>query len=81
MAINSMGLFDVDYTIAISGIAGPSGGTPEKPVGTVWIAVASPTNIVAEKFNFGTQGGREVVIQRATQSALYMLYNLIKNNY
>ena len=81
MAINSMGLFDVDYTIAISGIAGPNGGAPEKPVGTVWIAVASPTKIVAEKFQFGTQGGREVVIHRAAHSALYMLYKLLKGYY
>ena len=81
MAINTMGLFDVDFTIAISGIAGPDGGTSEKPVGTVWIAVASTTNIIAEKFSFGTQGGREVVIQRAANSALYMIYNMIKKNY
>lgn len=81
MAINSMGLFDVDYTIAISGIAGPSGGTPEKPVGTVWIAVASPTKIIAEKFNYGTQGGREVVIQRAAGTALYMLFNQLKSDH
>lgn len=81
MAINSMGLFDVDYTIAISGIAGPSGGTSEKPVGTVWIAVASPTKIIAEKFNYGTQGGREVVIQRAAGTALYMLFNQLKSDH
>lgn len=81
MAINSMGLFDVDYTIAISGIAGPNGGTPEKPVGTVWIAVASPTKIVAEKFQFGTQGGREVVIHRSAHSALFMLYKLLNGDY
>lgn len=81
MAINCMGLFDVDYTIAISGIAGPSGGTPDKPVGTVWIAVASPTKIIAEKFNYGTQGGREVVIQRAAGTALYMLFNQLKSDH
>lgn len=78
MAINTMGLFDVDYTIAISGIAGPGGGTPEKPVGTVWIAVANPTKVVAEKFSFGAEGGREVVIQRAARAALYMFYKLLQ---
>jgi nicotinamide-nucleotide amidase len=78
MAINTMGLFDVDYTIAISGIAGPGGGTPEKPVGTVWIAVANPMKVVAEKFTFGTEGGREVIIQRAARTALYMFYKLLQ---
>ncbi len=78
MAINTMGLFDVDYTIAISGIAGPGGGTPEKPVGTVWIAVANPMKVVAEKFSFGTEGGREVIIQRAARAALYMFYKLLQ---
>lgn len=81
MAINTMGLFDVDYTIAISGIAGPGGGTPEKPVGTVWIAVADPMRVIAEKFTFGSEGGREVVIQRAARAALYMFYKLLKGIY
>lgn len=81
MAINTMGLFDVDYTISISGIAGPDGGTPEKPVGTVWIAVANPTKVVAEKFTFGAEGGREVVIQRSARTALYMFYKLLKGYY
>ena len=41
-----------NYGIAVSGIAGPDGGTPEKPVGTVWIAVGSKEKIIAKRFQF-----------------------------
>jgi nicotinamide-nucleotide amidase len=73
MAINTMSLFETDYAIATSGVAGPSGGTEEKPVGLVWIAVATPTRVVTQKFLFGKNGGREVIIKRAALSALNML--------
>jgi len=73
MALNTMGLFDVDYAIATSGVAGPTGGTPEKPVGTVWIAVATPVRLTTRKFNFGSRSGRLQIVERATQAALNML--------
>jgi len=64
-------LFNTDYAIAVSGIAGPGGATDEKPVGTVWIAVATPEKTIAEKFSFGDN--RERNILRACLSALNML--------
>ena len=60
-----------DYAIATSGIAGPTGGTEEKPVGTVWIAVATPKGVKAKKFIFGKQ--RAVNIERTAVAALSML--------
>lgn len=65
------------YGIATSGIAGPDGGSPDKPVGTTWIAVASPDKIVSRKFQFGNM--REQNINRATQAALTMLIQLIQH--
>lgn len=64
-----------DYGIATSGIAGPTGGTPEKPVGTVWVAVSSKQGVVSERFNFGSD--RERNILRSSVSALNMLRLLI----
>ncbi|MBO4488300.1 MAG: competence/damage-inducible protein A [Bacteroidales bacterium] len=73
MALNVMGLLDVDYSVATSGIAGPDGGTEEKPVGTVWIAVATPVRLVTRKFQFGKRMGRQQIIERAARAALNML--------
>jgi len=65
-----------DYGISTTGIAGPSGGTDEKPVGTVWISVASENEIISEKFNFGNN--RERNIRRASLSALNMMRIMLK---
>ncbi|MCX6305108.1 MAG: competence/damage-inducible protein A [Bacteroidetes bacterium] len=69
--------FNVDYAIATSGIAGPDGGTPEKPVGTIWIAIATPDEVIAEKFFFGDS--RERNIRRSALQALNMLRRKLKN--
>ncbi len=60
-----------DFSIATSGIAGPDGGTPEKPVGTIWIAVASPQETIAKKISLSKD--RLVNIRRSTVIALNML--------
>ena len=64
-------LMEADFGVATTGIAGPSGGTEENPVGTVWIGVASAKGVVSKRFNFGKE--RENVINRATIMAYEML--------
>jgi len=73
MALNAMSLFETDYAIATSGVAGPGGGTDEKPIGLVWVAVATPTRVITQKFLFGKNGGRELIIKRAAMAALNLL--------
>lgn len=70
MAIGIKDKFRTDYAIATSGIAGPSGGTEEKPVGTVWIAVAGPYGITSKKYLFGKS--REKNIRQSAAIALNM---------
>ena len=65
-----------DYAIATSGIAGPSGGSKEKPVGTVWIAWATPEGTTAECFHLGKL--REQITDRACTKALVGMIRIIK---
>jgi len=65
-----------DYAIATSGIAGPSGGSEEKPVGTVWIAWATPDGTDAECFHLGKL--REQVTDRACQKALVRMIRMLQ---
>ncbi|TXB66212.1 competence/damage-inducible protein A [Vicingus serpentipes] len=77
MAKGVLTKLNVDYAIATSGIAGPTGGTTEKPVGTVWIAVANKNEVMAKKYLFGTD--RQVNIERAAFAGLSMLYDLLND--
>lgn len=76
MVLGALEHFKTDYAIACSGIAGPGGGTEDKPVGTVWIAVASKNKVYSRKFQFGNQ--RLQNIERTAIQALWMLFRLLR---
>ena len=71
MALGARRIMHTDFSIATSGIAGPTGGTIEKPVGTVWIAIAGPAFLISKVFNFANHRERNII--RSTQTALNML--------
>ena len=73
MAAGAISHFKTDYAIAVSGIAGPDGGTTEKPVGTVWIALAARDKVFAKRFYFGNK--RIQNIERSAIAALTMIVN------
>ena len=76
MVKGAMNTMNSDYAIATSGIAGPSGGTLEKPVGTIWIAVGNKENITAWKQE--GDSGRAENTEKAIKNALFLLYNMLK---
>ncbi len=75
MVVSAKSLFGVDYAVATSGIAGPGGGTADKPVGTVWIAVVGKNTTRTKKLHFNHN--REINIRRSSSYALYCLYRLL----
>jgi len=75
MATQVLKKFDVDYAIATSGVAGPDGGSEQKPVGTVWIAIANKNEVIAQTFNMGDN--RERTILRTCLVALDMLRKML----
>jgi nicotinamide-nucleotide amidase len=78
MAEHSKKLFETDYAISTTGIAGPTLGDGTDEVGTVYIAIASPNGVFSEKFSFGT--ARERVIAKATNKAFELLLKEILKN-
>jgi len=76
MALGLSKLTGASYSISITGIAGPDGGSDEKPIGTVWVGIASENTIISKKFLFGKD--RNANRERSVNAVFEMLYDLIK---
>jgi len=75
MALSVRKLLKTNFGVSITGLAGPSGGTPEKPVGLTYIAVANAKTTTCKEFHF--KGSRLKIKASATQSALKLLLEII----
>ena len=75
MARGAQEVLHTDYALATSGIAGPTGGTPQKPVGTVWIGIATPDTVYTECLHLGKL--REQITDRACMKVLVKLVKLL----
>lgn len=78
MALGCNKMLQTDVCVSVSGIAGPTGGTDDKPIGTVWIAVANGKYVTSKQFNFGNYS-RENFIERTTMTALMMVLGSVEN--
>ena len=72
MALLTRSRFNVEVAVALSGIAGPDGGSVEKPVGLVWFALADPAGCETHKMTF--PGSRHEIRVRASQFALWRMW-------
>jgi PncC family amidohydrolase len=72
-------LANTDLGLGVTGIAGPTGGTPDKPVGLVYIGLASAKNTEVHKFNF--KGSRIDIKQQTSDEALKIILKFLENNY
>ena len=75
MVMGTLAALKTDYALATSGIMGPTGGTPEKPVGLVWVAVGNKDRIVTSSFNFRFDRNRNIEMTAA--NALNLLRKFI----
>jgi PncC family amidohydrolase len=73
MAVGARRRAGADVAVAVTGVAGPSGGTDAKPVGLVYLAVATPVSTRAVEQRFGSTPGRDGIRHLATQAALNLI--------
>jgi nicotinamide-nucleotide amidase len=76
MAVGALSHSHADYSIAVTGVAGPGGGSDEKPVGTVWVGVASKNQVSARKYHI--DGNREEIRWQTMQRAVENLLGLLE---
>jgi nicotinamide-nucleotide amidase len=79
MALNARRILKTDIAVSVTGIAGPTGGSPEKPVGTVWIGYADKNRFYAEKFQF--EQNRERNLERTVIAALHLALKSISETF
>lgn len=79
MVLGLFQIIDSDYALAVTGVAGPGGGTPEKPVGTVWCAIANKKGRV-ESFLLQLTGTREDIQQQTKDISLERLLTFVKSD-
>jgi nicotinamide-nucleotide amidase len=73
MAEGAARRFNTEYALSVTGIAGPVGGTPMKPVGLVFIGLRTPRTCTAHEYRFGDDSPRQVIRIRAARTALNVL--------
>jgi nicotinamide-nucleotide amidase len=77
MAVGAAGRFRVSGSISVTGVAGPGGGTEQKPVGTVWLGCSIEGAVQARRIQFA--GSRHEIRARAVQAALHLLYRGLRS--
>ena len=75
MAKKSLEIVNADVSIAVTGIAGPTGGSIDKPVGLVWVGIGTKEKIITKKYQFN--GNRLEIRQKTTQKSLKLANNVI----
>jgi nicotinamide-nucleotide amidase len=78
MAIGARSVSRTDWSIAVTGVAGPTGGSAEKPVGTVWLAWAGPQGVLQAEHHFFAHGNRQHIRLNSVQVALRQLLQFLQ---